>query len=661
MPEQPLIEVPVQTTGIEEAYTSIGRFAQETTNQAETLASTMEGLINEGFEELAAIQAQITLKGSEDWKELQKAIADAKAELRGVSEETKRTGQTTTEETSRMIDWITKVPDNMMSKIPGRALLGGGLLALLLYGAGDTGRVVAEANQLAQVFEASSSRAVGSMAPVAEEFRALAAQMGLSREKITGVVELFARMGVPAERLVHDFQNVTTNIAGAATALDAFLERPFGTTAKDFITMMARYNLEGKELISTYTGIAMSARESGIGTERFMTSVFDASRALKTYGVDIGSVSNLLASMVSYNTQIGIPLEATLSGFSGIASGLSQLSDAWKATLGMDIMKMRGMQGATPMGGIMMMETGAMRAGQPGQEQFLVEMLQALNARMGRVGTNLDQQRQDEARYALLTRSMRFSPDAAAMLMEMFNTGRLEEIAISSKATPEELARLRNEMANERMKLSPWEQMSILLMEGLSQIARGTFGLLTTLLGTVMAGAGWLVGWAAEDPLLQKESIAAMRSIGVYLGESLGDIWGGLGQMGEGGKSMGGMMGLMGQMGTAFNESAQRYLDELEKQKQLDITPADPRLMPISAVPSEEDMGKYLKAYEEGRKVPAAAAPAERIKQLREGAGVDNLQGFIETKGASSVSITFNADELFAALISSPPANERVG
>ena len=138
--------------------------------------------------------------------------------------------------------------------------------------------------------------------------------------------------------------------------------------------------------------------------------------------------------------------------------------------------------------------------------------------------------------------------------------------------------------------------------------------------------------------------------------EGFGEMWSGLGQLGKAGVAIGGITGLTGEIGTAFTEAVKRQLAIAKE----DTTAFRPSFVPVTPVtPIIEGMKQFFRAYEEGKKVRAPVPPTERIRRIQEGAGVDNLQGSVETKG-DTVSLNFNAGELFAALIESPEVSERL-
>src|SRR3990172_1582164 len=354
MAEQPFVDIPVKTSGIEESFTNIGKFSQETAGLMDKIRERSDVLNNSQIQSFIWLRAELTQLSQKDYADLIAKMDEVKRKADEQAAAQKQAVAQQKESANSVMDWITQVPSNLMSKIPGAGIASGGLLALLLYGYAETGRIETEGRRMAQIFEASSSQAVNSLQGVSQEFEKLRAQTNMSNTQIRMTVDTLARIGVPAGDITRNFGDVGKNIASAAMAYDAFLERASGTTAKDFVTLIQRYNLDGKELIGTYGGLTSAARNAQVGTEIFMTSVFDATRTLKTYGVDILNVSGLLSTLIAQGKEAGTPLEATMTGFAGIAQGLSNLSQGWKATIGKDILQMRGMTDATAMGGLML-------------------------------------------------------------------------------------------------------------------------------------------------------------------------------------------------------------------------------------------------------------------------------------------------------------------
>ena len=503
MPEQPLVDIPVSILGVSGAITEIGQFAQETVNELDNVEKAVQKLMETQEQQLLSLRSQIQAESSEIWQKRRDEIKATQEELNKLRQAQEGLGETT----QRVLGIADFSFSKLLQKVPGTAILQGGILALFLHGYGETGRINAEARTLAQVFEASSNQAISSTRGLIEVFNDLENTTGITRDKMETVVSMFAQMGVPARELTRDINNVESNLVMASASFDAFLERGIGTTAKDFITMMSRFNMSSEEVIGTYGRMVNAARESEIGTERFMTTLFDASRTLKTYGVDVLQLTGLFSSLNRTLEEMGVPIEARLSGLAGIAQGLAGIPQQWRALIGMDILRnTSGQQGPiTPMGGIMAFETGAME----GRTDFLVQTLTSMQERLLQQIAVVPEQQRAETLYAILRQGMNFNPEAAAMLRKLF----LENTDFRAMAaTPGKIDDLKKVFKDEGQKRTDWQEAVKAIMGAIQQLAMGIFEVLTTTLSVIVGGVTYFIGWAV-GPLEGREMRAQTLEI----------------------------------------------------------------------------------------------------------------------------------------------------
>jgi len=532
MPE-PLLDIPVQLEGLMDAQNELVTFAEQSTAHFDELSGAVTRLMQSQDQLLQQLKAQIQVESTEVWKVRQGEIEETKQKLAELRQEAEATGDSLKTTGGGVMEWISKAPGGLMSKMPGSTLMQGGLIGLLLYGFSELGRIETEANRLGQVFEASSNKAVVGTRGVAESFRHLEEESLVAREQMRGVVEQFARVGMSSEELTHHIHDVKENIAAAAMAFDAFLERPMGASAKDMIQLMDRYKLSSKELIETYGGITMAARESGIGTERFMAAVFDSSRALKTYGIDIKSISGLLLDMLKSAENVNMGVEASLTGAVGLAQGVSRLPTSWQAVIGQELAG----GDVSALVGLMQFQQGFMKAG-GGNQEDLARILQIMVSKLEvAIPSGLTGEDLKAARFQAYKQVFNLSPESASMLAGM--TDRLlgkgmAGLGADLKMTAQEQKQLGTELLSEAQRQTNWQQATKLIMGGIGDVAMAILDILATGIGSFMAFVAYVQGWIERDPTQRLQSSVALQAYADRISGSTSDMMAGIKKIARG-------------------------------------------------------------------------------------------------------------------------------
>lgn len=384
-------------------------------------------------------------------------------------------------------------------KIPqvGSVLAGG--IMLMAYGYFEEKRIQAEAGEIKNILVASFGGALDSaLNKATRTFSVLQETLqkfyGISKEDTQGVLSAFVEGGVDITHLElgkidKDITSVNKNIITQSLALDKMLNIAGGTSAKRMTDLMRDYGMGLSEANESLTKLVFAGKNSGLGTEQFMSNVMGAADALKEFGFSVDEVIDMSVKLQDMYEKIGVPKqfagrEAAL-GMKQLASGLISLSDDWKALVGEKMGYGKGLVAKQKF----MEATSRIAEGKEGGEEELYNIAGAITS------VALQQGGGDEvrARDFMDRMGLGFKGAQAAFALGM---EKLKGRPLSSKDTDQKrnLKILKDSFITEKQKKNQSELMMSQWMKGMSLVGSGILGAVMDLTAYVIAGFRTLIG-----------------------------------------------------------------------------------------------------------------------------------------------------------------------
>ncbi len=221
---------------------------------------------------------------------------------------------------------VGKLTDSITSNIPS-LVLKGGMLGMLLYGIGSADEARAQAATTMQWFRkevGDGSREIadvigGSVYDMGARVTVLSQKLKVSEADLTGVYSSMAKLGISAKDAGFDIESMDKSIEGMALtasglqnnlgvlaiAVDKAFGLATGTALADAAKASREMGISVKDALEQMTHLRIAAEASGIGIDRYLGSVMQASKGLGQFGIDLGAATSLMQAFTDSDKEMG--------------------------------------------------------------------------------------------------------------------------------------------------------------------------------------------------------------------------------------------------------------------------------------------------------------------------------------------------------------------
>lgn len=229
-------------------------------------------------------------------------------------------------------------------KLPVFGSMAAGAIGLAMYGFSESQRLKAEAGEVSDILVNSvdghhkklKDKMTGWVSGYQEKLQKF---YGVERGEIQNTVRTFSEAGIAMEEWSKGTDKslgmVGQNFASFALGVDKLFNVAGGTTAARMVDYAEKYGESLESSKSALLNIGELALGSGLGSEMFLKHVESSAEAMSKLGFSLEATAGVMAKMQERFENLQIPkhLSAKLisTGMQSVASGISGVSDGWKA------------------------------------------------------------------------------------------------------------------------------------------------------------------------------------------------------------------------------------------------------------------------------------------------------------------------------------------
>jgi len=386
-------------------------------------------------------------------------------------------------------DLLKKLPDKL-SRLGGGFV--SGLFGALSIGYREKDRKRAELGEMANVFQSSfdslmsgkTQRAVRNLSSFAEHAQW---RYRLARKDVQATAKLLVDAGVEADDFLKEFDKglggVGDNVVKASLALDKHFHVADGTSMQRAVEFMHNYAMGAHEALKSYMKIAGAAQRSRIGTEKFIGAVLDSEDALRKLGGNVEFVAVMVNRITDHYEEMGLNRKFAGRQAVGVAVNLLEafqnIGDKLKIELMRDI---TGDEQARGLDLVQQFKDGLSRLKEGGgSDEFLEKLLKAFsNVVMRQLAGSRAQ------RIMAVSDILSVSVGDAALIHDL--TEELGEVGKLADLDKSQVRNLKDAFGREREAVSTLDVTRRELIDMISGVSEGLFGILTNIVALLIVG-----------------------------------------------------------------------------------------------------------------------------------------------------------------------------
>jgi hypothetical protein len=386
---------------------------------------------------------------------------------------------------------------SIFSQLTG-GLLAGGIFSMalgsILLGYKEKDRKVAEAGEMLNVFEASTSdffsKATKHASNWFSSFQEKAQwYYGIGRQEVQSTIKTMIDAGYTTDQIMDRFDKklgeVGRNVVTLSLGLDKHFNLATGTAAQHVNDLVANYGDTLEDAADKYVKLSFAAQRSGMGVSKFVDAVMSGSQALTQYGIDLNDVAQVMGTLQKHYKDMGLDKQYAGAQAAGALGGITQGIAGFGIGMQVEVAKRMFPKAANALEARQQFLEGWQRVAKGEDKGFLIEAVQQA------VGYATEQTGGGRVEKIQFLEQQGLTSQAATAAVDVAE--KLEKGAEIQDLSNQETKALREAFLTEGKAVSELQKNQRDLIEGMSEIGMGILKILSGILGTLILGFKWLV------------------------------------------------------------------------------------------------------------------------------------------------------------------------